>query len=145
MTSPSDARRIRNGIIGSATAADFVAAVVLFCLLNFLMAGPDDDPRDALVSFLIVSVVAFPGAAALAALLFRPVERWLRAGRPPTATEVAFVMGGPRRTAWVAFGFWVATAAIIGGVETLDGGPAVEGVRELRGRHNPTAAFAPTG
>lgn len=125
-----EARRVRRSIIGAVVGANFVAALLLFFLLNFLIPAPDDDVRSSLVNFVIVSAVAFPGGAALGTTLFRPVEMWLASGRPASADEQQNIVSGPRRVASLTFWCWVVTAAIIGTIEGVDGGPAVEGVRD---------------
>ena len=129
VASVEEARRLRRGIVLVVVAANFGAALLLFCLLNFLINNPDDDLASSFAQFVVVSVIAFGAGSIIGSWLFRPLERWVEEGRPPTPAEQALAIGGPRLVALLAFGFWVATAVIIGTIEVLDGGPAIEGLR----------------
>ena len=124
-----EARRIRGATIRVVVAANFVAAVVMFCLLNLLNIGSSDDLRTSVLSFVATSAMAFTGGIALGRRLFRPVDRWAGEGRPPTAAEAAVVVNGPRIVAAIALGFWLVTALAIGVAEVVDSGRTLAGVR----------------
>jgi adenylate cyclase len=121
---------VRWSIVRVVVAANLIAAVVLFVLLAFLIPDPDDNRTEAVMSFAASTVFSVAMSIGLGAVMFRPIERWLVEDRPATDSERAFVLGGPRRVALVVMGFWVVAALSLGGVEAVDGGPAVEGARD---------------
>ena len=110
-------------------AANFVAALLLFCLLNLLNRDPDADLGQAVVVFVVVSSCAFTAGSLIGVRLFRPIEGWVASGRPATPAVEALAVGGPRLVALLAFGFWLLTAVAMAAREVLDGGPGMEAVR----------------
>jgi adenylate cyclase len=130
VTSVDDAVGVRRRITLGVLVANFGAAVLLLVLLVFLVPQPDDETGEAVAWFVVVTATSLPGGALLGRWLFRPVERWLAADRPPTPAEEARAVGGPRLVALLTFGFWAAAAASVGAAEALDGGPAMGGVRD---------------
>lgn len=126
----AEVHRIRRGVVWSVAFANFVAAIIVVLLLEWLLRDPDDESRDTFIGFVVISLLVFPAGMALGYRLFASTVRWISEDRRPTPAELRSVVNGPMQAATVAFGFWLLVALLIGGAELLDGGPMVAGVRD---------------
>jgi adenylate cyclase len=121
---------VRWSILRVVVVANVVAAALVFVFLAFLIADPDDNRTEAVLSFGLSLTISVSVSLLLGYRMFGPIQRWLDEDRPPTDRERSFLLAGPRRAALAIFGMWIIAAVGLGGTEALDGGPAIVGARD---------------
>ena len=96
---------------------NLTGAVLVFFFQNYLVPQPGTDAASlhrTVTTFVAYLAFSFPLAGMGGYLIIRPMLRWIREGRQPTAAERVATVTAPRRMGAMGFAFWIGALVVFG-------------------------------